>query len=535
MSSADRSKLVHRARRAEGAGRHHEAIHLYEAALRTASDGDSTFGPAQLLRWIGSAHAAAGDAEAALDCYQASEAAARAVGSAGDVAHVVNCRGIIFFELGRLEEANRLFLEALQRAEECGEAGLVAMAGQNLGNVESVRGNPATALRWYVRSLRRYRELGVTEHCGPLLHNIGRAYTALGSWHEAESAFRCAETSCDTSHQASYKILIRLSRARMEQARSRLGPALAACRSARELSEHLGAPRWRGELLRQEGELHRRLGRPALAEEALQAALAEARRRRTPLLEAEVHRERARLLQEQGRHQEMLRCLNGAWAAYGRLQARHDLAELRRTRQALEQSFQSLVRDWSDSIESVDRYTRGHCDRVADHACSLATAAGMESWVLPWFRMGALLHDVGKVRVPSEILNKPGPLDDAEWEVMKAHPRAGVDLLADVDFPWDIRPMVLHHHERWDGGGYPGGLAGEDIPLPARILCVADVFDALTSHRSYRPAHHPGAALEIMAREAGRAFDPEIFALFRETSTLASPTTFGLSSVSAFR
>ena len=105
-----------------------------------------------------------------------------------------------------------------------------------------------------------------------------------------------------------------------------------------------------------------------------------------------------------------------------------------------------------------------------------------------WFRIGALLHDVGKLMIPAEVLNKPGKLSPEQWALIKSHPTAGVELLADIDFPWDVRPIVESHHERWDGKGYPHKLAGESIPLTARVLCIADVYDALTSKRSYKQA-----------------------------------------------
>jgi putative nucleotidyltransferase with HDIG domain len=133
---------------------------------------------------------------------------------------------------------------------------------------------------------------------------------------------------------------------------------------------------------------------------------------------------------------------------------------------------------------------------------------------LKWFRMGALLHDVGKVSVPAEILNKAGKLDDTEWAVMSRHPVTGVELLEGVEFPWDVRPMIRHHHERWDGKGYPDRIGGEEIPFAARILTVADVWDALTTTRSYRPAYDARKAFGIMKEESGTTFDPELLPLF---------------------
>jgi putative nucleotidyltransferase with HDIG domain len=160
---------------------------------------------------------------------------------------------------------------------------------------------------------------------------------------------------------------------------------------------------------------------------------------------------------------------------------------------------------------------------VASYACALARAAGLDDDVLLWFRMGALLHDVGKIVVPPEILNKPGKLTPDERTVIERHPDAGVELIGDIEFPWDIRPMVRHHHEAWDGSGYPLGLAGNEIPLPARILCVADVYDALASDRPYRSAFPHERTLAIMSSEAGTKLDPALFDLFRTLDLAAAP------------
>src|SRR5206468_7682299 len=125
------------------------------------------------------------------------------------------------------------------------------------------------------------------------------------------------------------------------------------------------------------------------------------------------------------------------------------------------------------------------------------------------FRSGARRNAVGKLLVPAEVLNKPGKLTDEEWALVRRHPAAGVELLADIEFPWDVRPIVQSHHERWDGAGYPHGLAGAAIPLTARVVCIADVYDALTSRRSYKEPFTHEKAMEVMRLDRGRAFDPE--------------------------
>jgi putative nucleotidyltransferase with HDIG domain len=134
---------------------------------------------------------------------------------------------------------------------------------------------------------------------------------------------------------------------------------------------------------------------------------------------------------------------------------------------------------------------------------------------LVWYRIGGLLHDVGKCVIPAQILNKPGALTAEERRIVERHPVVGAEMISAVKWPFDVAALVLHHHERWDGGGYPDGLAQEAIPFAARVMAIADVFDALTSQRPYRPAYSPRQALAIMMADAAGAFDPALFELFR--------------------
>jgi putative nucleotidyltransferase with HDIG domain len=238
------------------------------------------------------------------------------------------------------------------------------------------------------------------------------------------------------------------------------------------------------------------------------------------LLKADVAEQLAELFWAQKRHREMLLSLNEAHALYSQVKAQHRVAQIERRNDALESRFLEMASQWGDSIESKDRYTQGHCERVAFFACVLADSAGFSARSLFWFRIGALLHDIGKIIVPTEVLNKPGKLTEEEWAIMKRHPEAGLELVADIDFPGDIRAIIRNHHERWDGTGYPDRLAGEAIPLAARILCVADVYDALTTTRSYRPGLTHARAAEIMRSSPGQ-FDPELLDTFLEWAETA--------------
>jgi putative nucleotidyltransferase with HDIG domain len=276
----------------------------------------------------------------------------------------------------------------------------------------------------------------------------------------------------------------------------------------------LGDHRALGEAAKHRGIISRRQGRLADSERHLASAYASAIQREDLLLAAETAREQAELYELEGRSRDTLQALVLSHGLFTRLRAQRELLGLQRNVARLETRFYAVVRTWAETIESKDPYTRGHCDRVSELACGLAREMGFDEITMFWFRMGALLHDVGKIVVPTEVLNKNGPLTPEERELIERHPEAGVDLLRDIEFPWDILPMIRGHHERWDGRGYPDRLAGEAIPRSARVLCVADVYDALTTDRPYRAGYSPERALEIMAGDAGKMFDPEMFEAF---------------------
>jgi putative nucleotidyltransferase with HDIG domain len=186
--------------------------------------------------------------------------------------------------------------------------------------------------------------------------------------------------------------------------------------------------------------------------------------------------------------------------------------------------YVAVIETLAQAIDAKDQVTHDHIRRVQTEAVRLARALGVSGdQELQAIMAAALLHDVGKLSVPEHILNKPGRLTPSEFEVMKKHAPAGADILSVVGFPYPVVPIVRHHHENWDGTGYPDGLAGDDIPIGARILSVVDCFDALTSHRPYRPRLEDSAALQIVIERRGRMYDPRVVdAFLKMHETVAS-------------
>jgi ribonuclease P protein subunit RPR2 len=178
--------------------------------------------------------------------------------------------------------------------------------------------------------------------------------------------------------------------------------------------------------------------------------------------------------------------------------------------QELRESYRATVRALSNAVEARDAYTGKHAERVTAYGIALAKAIGLDTDRVPGIEFGFLLHDVGKVGVPDAILFKPGSLDEGEFALIAQHPVIGSEILRDVDFLGDGKLVVRHHHERWDGTGYPDRLAGEAIPLAARVFAVADALDALTTDRPYRRGTRFSRARDEIRANAGSQFDPGV-------------------------
>ncbi len=205
-------------------------------------------------------------------------------------------------------------------------------------------------------------------------------------------------------------------------------------------------------------------------------------------------------------------------SSFGRLQ------DAQRHVDQVNELYMSTIEALAMAVDAKDQITHGHIRRVQVYAVELAKRLGVkDDRQLKAIATAALLHDMGKLAIPEHILNKPGKLSVAEFEKMKKHADIGADLLSSVKFPYPVVPIVRHHHEHWNGGGYPSGIAGTDIPLGARILSVVDCFDALTSDRPYRPRLEPSEAFEIIRKGRGSAYDPLVVDTFISSYGAVAP------------
>jgi len=183
--------------------------------------------------------------------------------------------------------------------------------------------------------------------------------------------------------------------------------------------------------------------------------------------------------------------------------------------QNFEDDQEGILFALAEAVEQRDHHTAGHCQRLAFISVTLGAAMGLDRVCLSALYSGGYLHDVGKVGIPDSILFKPGSLTAEEWVIMRSHSTRGEEICRHIKSMVKVLPIIRHHHERWDGSGYPDGLRGEQIPLLARVLQIADIYDALTNPRPYKPAFERSKALRIIAEEADRGWrDPHIVKLF---------------------
>jgi putative nucleotidyltransferase with HDIG domain len=503
--------LLGDARGHERAGAILEALACYDESIRCAEEDADGPVLAEALRRRGVLHHLHDEPAPARELCLRSQAVATRNGDAVLAAEAINALAGFDFESGAIDAARERFYEALALGGRSAE--LRGRIEQNLGILANIQGSLAEALAHYQQSLMAFEAVGDDRGRAIAYHNLGMVSADRELWEDADGYFVQSLELAKAIGDIHLQGLCLLNHSEVHLARQRYEFARENAEAALAIFDRLGSQLDKADTYKVIGRTYRETGRYALAEARLRSAVELAVATGSVLSEAEASRELALLYQVMGRNQDALGLLNSAHRLFGRLDARVDLVDVSTKVHRLEETYFAVVRDWGQSIESSDSYTFGHCERVADYGVGVAQELGLDEGQQTTIRIGAYLHDLGKVKVPHEILNKPGKLTDEEFGVIQMHPVWGVELLATVEFPWDIKPIIRWHHEKHDGTGYPDRLQGSEIPINAQIICIVDVYDALTTTRSYRPAMSQAEALGRMA-ESKRWWREDVYAAF---------------------
>ena len=516
LHSEEFEALVASGSEAERSGEWTNALTQYSAALLQASEAGEFPRVCELLRAIGRLHFERGDYDRAAEAFELSLERANGISDQTHIAAALNCRAVVEQFRGNVEGAQTFYLSAAQIAEEIADPRLSALVEQNLATLATVRGDYEAALAHNHNALKMFRTLGQQLATARVQNNIGMLYADMGEYGHAELSLRGAHTLAERFHDAGLAVKVQINRADLALRKQDYDAALQFCDGAFREYTRLGSESGLSETYKLYGMWYRETGNSPLANTHLQLALRLAQACGDRLLEAESQREYALLHMQEGHNRDALTALNHAHRIFQELHARREVADIERKLERVEKIYLRVVAMLETDLKlSLDAAAVEQYQRVAQYATQLAGEVGFQGRDLNWLRIGAFLYDIGKRSVPEKVLNKPGELTIDEWEIVKQHVTDSEQVIAELDPPWDMRPMVRHHHEHWDGTGYPDGLQGEEIPLAARVLSIADAFTALTSHRSYRKKLDAGQALEVMEAEAGIKFDPRLFRSFR--------------------
>ena len=508
--------MLERARERERAGCVTEAIDGYEEAIAAAEHGGDATVLAEALRRLAILRRHRDEPALARQLCQRSYDVAHGIGHDVLAAEALNTLGGLDIATGSLEQAVKTFLRALELGGSSRQ--LRARVQQNLGIVANIQGELNEALARYERSLAAYRDCGDEHGCAITYHNLGMVSADRGRLEAADCYFRESRTLAERVGDVYLQALCLVNHGEVDVARQRFDEARDKAERALALLDQTGARGAKADAYRVIGMVYRETGRLALAESRLRSAIELAAAAGSVLNEAEASRELALLYQAMGRNHDALRMLSATHELFRRLDARVDLVHVDGKLAVLESAYLAVVREWGQSIESSDSFTFGHCERVAENVVAVAQALGLNDTQQRTVLLGAYLHDVGMVRVPHEILHKAGPLTTEERAVIEMHPVWGIELLADIQFPWDLKPIIRSHHERYDGSGYPDRLMGDAIPLGAQIVGILDVYDALTTARARQPALGPEQALHEITRSRAWWSEPVYQAFVRAVS-----------------
>jgi response regulator RpfG family c-di-GMP phosphodiesterase/Tfp pilus assembly protein PilF len=501
------------AREAEQQGQWDDATAQYQRGLDDARAAHQHERVMKFLIALGRVAFERGEYDSANQHFLECLVLARAHNDDSQSAAALNAMAVVAQFRGELDVAEPLYAQAEQIARSMGNDRLGAMISQNLGTMANVRGDMPTALLRYQAALEGFQKLQDDRASAWVLNNMGMLHLDVGELAEADLCFAASFKLAQRQGDHATMGKIENNRAELNIKRQNYEAAREHCDRAFQTFSRLGSHTGLGEVHKNYGVLHRETGRLQVAHVQLALALELARRCDDPLLEAETESERARVFLAERQSKHALVSLNQAYKIFCDLDARREILDLRRRLDRLEAPYMQAIELWAESepeLTPMRQTVRGR--RVTEFALALAAAAGFDD--VASLRVAAYLLDMGNSVLPAEMLKRRGQLSEEERALLRQHVAIAEKTLRDVGFGPEVLKIVRCHHERWDGSGYPNGVTGEDIPLGARIVSIADRFDALLSERGPRGPMDAPTALMILRAESGKAFDPALLARF---------------------
>ena len=498
----------------------HGAVRLLREALADAEARQDLPSGAMVLNRIGRTYWGLGNAELAIRYHLRALDIFEGMEDVRGMAETYNYLGVVWARGGNPTEALRFKRKGLEAALRSGDPRELSRAYNNMGEDYRAEGRYAEAREQYRNSLELDRQEGNKAYEAVALHNLARVASAEEQYADARELFEQSLALSVEALDREMEVETLVYWGSSEVRARRYDAAETLLTKALDLAESMPSSRLLAEALAELANFYRKQGNFVEALDALERFTdmtreefrgAQAKRLLAVSIEMEVEqvREEARKLASEA---QSLRELVAEQVREINLDKERAVQLRDRARETLEEFLLALA----SAIEAKDPCTGGHGARVAGYSRALAHGLGLPSGDCQSIYLGAIVHDVGKIGIPDALLNKPGGLDPEERAEMRRHAAMGYEILSRIHGLETAAEIAHCHQERWDGGGYPRGLRGTDIPLPARIVTIADVWDGITSHRPYRPAMALGEARRIMVAARGKIFDPDLFDIFME-------------------
>ncbi len=444
------------------------------------------------------------------------------------IAHSLNSIGVIFRKRNNLERAEEYYLRALRIREETGDLSGLAMSYNNMGILFKNKGDLESALDYYNRSLKLKEELGDKRGISITYSNIGDILMEQEKYDSAleynRNSLSIVEELGDEEHISdNCKVL-----GHIMILQKKYDEALAFLERSLRISTRIGTRICESDCYLELSDLYRAMDDyeraflffkkySSLTKDIFSEESADTIARLQIRYETEQKEKEAELYYL--KNVDLRREINERKLVESQLVAQEQLleervrertSELQQSMEKLKKSVEGTIQTLSKIIESKDPYTSGHQQRVAELARLIAIEMGFNDERIEAIYMISLVHDIGKISIPQEILSRPGKLSELEQEIVRTHPQIGYDILSNVEFPWPVADVILQHQELYDGSGYPNGLKGDEIMIEARIIAVADVIESMTSHRPYRSIPGIDKAIEVITLNSGILYDPEV-------------------------